>query len=98
VIVTGFVDRQGLENAQAMIMAPVNHLPDPIRVADSEVLLSANGEDRLEEAGVRLFQVQFQAQEYPWPCPWRQLGWSGVICPGSLLFIAPCGWLACLSG
>ena len=35
-------------------MAPINHLPHTFGIADAEVVLRADGEDRLQNAGHQL--------------------------------------------
>jgi hypothetical protein len=37
-----------------MVMTPIDHLPDAFDIADAEVVLGANGEDRLQHPGQAL--------------------------------------------
>ena len=57
VVVAGFVDGQRLENVQAVLMAPIHHLPDAVGIANAEVLFRADGEDRFQNAGQRLMWI-----------------------------------------
>jgi len=44
-----------------MAVAPVNHLPHTLGIANAEVLLGANGEHRFQNAGQRLGGAWFHA-------------------------------------
>ena len=44
---------------QAVPRAPINHLPHTVRISDAEIGFRADGEDRFEDAGERLFRAEF---------------------------------------
>jgi hypothetical protein len=59
VVVAGFIDRQHLQYRDAVLGAPINHLPHPIRVPDAEIVFRADGEDRAQNASELLVGRKF---------------------------------------